>query len=55
MKITTMSMNVVYTEESIAELEKMFNSKEFYLTPDGTITFTSSIGVNELVLAHMTA
>lgn len=54
-KITTMSMNVLCSDESIAENEKMFNSKEFYITPDGDITFTSAQGVNELVLAHMTA
>ena len=54
-KISTMSMNVLYTEESIEEINKMFDSKEFYITPDGEITFTSAQGVNELVIAHMTA
>ena len=51
----TMSMNVLYTEESIKEIENMFNSKEFYITPDGEIAFTMSQGVTELVIAHMTA
>lgn len=51
----TMSMNVLYTEESIKEIEKMLNSKEYYITPDGEITFTMSVAVNELVVAHMSA
>jgi len=51
----TMSANTMHTDESIAEIEKMLNDRKYYVSPEGEIIFTSSVGVNELVIAHMTA
>jgi len=54
LKITTVSVNILYTEESVDEINKLLNSKEYYITPEGEIAYSVKNDVLELVLAHMT-
>lgn len=49
------SLNVLYTEESIAEITKLLNSKEFYITPTGEITFSVKTDTLELVMLHLSS
>jgi hypothetical protein len=49
------SLNVLYTEESIAEINKLLNSKEFYITPTGEITFSIKTDTLELVMLHLSS
>lgn len=49
-----MSLNVVYTEESIKEIRDLLNSPKYYLTPEGTMAYSADDDVINLVLAHMT-
>lgn len=50
----TCSLNVLFTQESINELNKYLNSKEAYVTPTGDITYSSATDVVELVMAEIT-
>lgn len=46
--------NVLYTGESIKEIDNMLNDVEYYVTPDNKMTYTASNGPLDYVLAHMT-
>jgi hypothetical protein len=48
------SLNILYTDESIKEIEKILNSKTYYVTPDGNITYSFKTEPLEYVLGHMT-
>lgn len=50
----TGSLNILYTEESIKEIDKILSSKTFYLTPNGDITYSFKTEPLEYVLGHMT-
>jgi len=50
----TVGLNILYTDESISEINKLLDKKEFYLTPDGKIQHSSDSDTISLVLKHMT-
>ena len=50
----TVSLNILYTEESLNELNKMLNDKKFYITTEGKITYSAGTTVTNLVLKHLT-
>lgn len=50
----TVSLNVVYTEESIQEIKQLLSSAKYYLTPEGTMAYSANDDVIDLVLSHMT-
>lgn len=50
----TVSLNIVYTDESIKEINNLLNSKKYYLTPEGSMAYSADDDVIDLVLAHMT-
>ena len=50
----TVSLNVVYTEDAIKEINDLLNSNKYYLSPEGSIAYSASDDIIKLVLAHMT-
>ena len=50
-----MSLNILLTDESTAELDNMLKDKKYYLTPGGTLTYSAATDIPELVMKHMTA
>lgn len=50
----TVSLNIVYTDESIKEVTNLLNSSRYYLTPEGAMAYSADDDVIDLVLAHMT-
>lgn len=46
--------NILYTKESIEEINNMLNDVEYYVTPDNKMTYSVSTGPLDYVLAHMT-
>ena len=48
------NLNILFTQESIKEIDTMLNNKTFYLTPDGAITYSFKTEPLEYVLGHMT-
>lgn len=50
----TVSLNVVYTEESIKEITDLLNNSKYYITPDGSMSYSADDDIINLVLAHMT-
>jgi hypothetical protein len=51
----TVSFNILYTDESIAEINDLLNSKEYYLSPDGRLLYSANTDTLSLVLKHMTS
>lgn len=47
------NFTILFTRESISELNKIMDSVEFYITPDNQITYSSATGPLDYVLAHM--
>lgn len=50
----TVSVNIVYSKESIEEINKFFSSRIAYLSPSGDLAFSSAIHTVNLVLRYMT-
>lgn len=50
----TMSLNVLFTKESIDEIDKFLGSKEAYLSSNGEILYSSSNDISELVTVTLT-
>ncbi|EKD89547.1 MAG: putative RNA polymerase beta' subunit [uncultured bacterium] len=50
----TLSVQAVLAEESIEELNRYLNSKEYYLDPEGKFNFKLSMTTLDTVLAYMT-
>lgn len=50
----TVSLNIVYTEESIKEITDLLNNSKYYITPDGSMSYSADDDIINLVLAHMT-
>jgi len=48
------SLNTFESDDSNTEVAKLMNSKEYYLAPDGSLTFSSKTDVIDLVLKHLT-
>jgi len=48
-----MSSNGLLTAESIAEVKRILNTKEYYITPDGEATYTIATDTLEYVMAHL--
>ena len=48
-----MSFNTVLTKESVNEIDKIFNSKSFYIMPNGTLTYSVSTDTLEFVLKSL--
>lgn len=48
------SLNIVYTEDSIKEINELLNSNKYYLSPEGSIAYSADDDVIGLVLKHMT-
>lgn len=48
------SANSLLTEESVKEIDTLFNNKSYYLTPDGNIAYSAKTNVLNFVLAHAT-
>ena len=46
--------NILYTDESIKEIDNMLNDVEYYVTPDNKMTYSVGTGPLDYVLAHMT-
>jgi len=51
----TGSLNIITSKEGVEEINKMLDSKEFYITPEGDITYSANSDTINLILAHMTA
>ena len=49
----TVSFNAVLTKESVNEIDKIFNSKSFYIMPNGTLTYSVSTDTLEFVLKSL--
>lgn len=49
-----MSLNVLFTKESIDEIEKFMNSKEAYISGTGQLLYSSSNDISNLVLSTLT-
>ena len=49
----TVSFNAVLTKESVNEIDKIFNSKFFYIMPNGTLTYSVSTDTLEFVLKSL--
>ena len=49
----TVSFNTVLTKESVNEIDKIFNSKSFYIMPNGTLTYSVSTDTLEFVLKSL--
>lgn len=47
------SLNIVYTDNSIKEINDMLNNKSYYLTPEGDITYSSKTEPLDYILGHM--
>jgi len=52
--LDTVSFIVLYTDDSVAEIEKILKSKEFYLTPDGKLTYSAESDTVNYVLQYLT-
>ncbi len=50
----TVSLNVLYSDEAIAEVKKFLNSRDFYLNTDGTLAFSCATDTVKEVLQYMT-
>ena len=50
-----MSFNVLYTDESIKEIDRVLNSKEFYIKTDGNLMYKAGNDIINLVMSHLTA
>lgn len=50
----TVSFTIVYTEESVKEIDQFLQTNKAYLTTDNKIMSSSSNGVSEQVTAYMT-
>jgi len=48
-----MALNVVFTDDAIAEIDKVLNSKEYYVAPNGTLPYTPDTGPLEYTIAAM--
>jgi len=48
------SFNLLYTDESIAEINKLLKNKKFYLTGNNDLMYRVSTDPLELVLKHLT-
>jgi hypothetical protein len=48
------SLNILYTDESIKEIDRTFTEKEYYITPEGHITYSAKTAPLEFILGHMT-
>ena len=50
----TASLNVVYSDEAIAEVDKLLSSKKFYVGTDGRIAFSSGTDTVRYLLTNIT-
>lgn len=50
----TVSFNLLYTDESIKEIDELLKSKKYYLTPNNELMYRISTDPLELVLKHLT-
>lgn len=50
----TVSLNIVYTEDAIKEINELLNSNKYYLSPEGSIAYSADDDVIGLILKHMT-
>jgi PHIKZ180 len=50
----TVSFNLLYTKESIVEVDKMLVSKSYYLTPEGNFNYPAANDILNLVVKHLT-
>lgn len=53
MKMDMCSLICFVTDESKEEIQKLMNSREFYVAVDGNIAFSSSNDVLDLVLGNL--
>lgn len=49
----TCSLTCVFVDESVQEVTKMLNSRDYYIAPDGSMAFSSSNDVLDLVLGNL--
>lgn len=54
MKVSTCSLNVCYTDESINEIEDLFNNKSYYVGPDGEFRSDLDTATLQYVLHNFT-
>jgi len=47
------SFNILYTDDSIKEIDELMSKKEFYLSPDGRLIFTPETGTLDYVVTAM--
>lgn len=50
----TCSLNVLYTEDSVKEVDDFLGSKEAYLSPTGEILYSSANDISDLVMSTLT-
>lgn len=49
----TVSLNILYTDDSIKEINDMLDDKKFYITPDGDITYSIVSDTLKYVVGYM--
>lgn len=49
----TMSLNILYTDESIKEVNGLLDSKDYYIKPDGTLAFSPETDILNYVVKTM--
>lgn len=50
----TTSLNIIYTDESIKEIDKFLESPTAYTTPTGSIAYSQNSDVVDLVMKSLT-
>jgi len=49
----TVSLNIVYKDDSIKEIQSMLNSKKFYITPNGEVTYSITSETLKYVVGYL--
>lgn len=50
----TISFTVLFTDESIKEIDDLLSDKKYYIKPDGKIIYSAANDISNLVLKHLT-
>lgn len=50
----TMSLNVLFLDESLEDRDKLFKDLKYYISPDNTLTFSADIPPDKILMLHLT-
>lgn len=48
-----LSLNVLFTDESIAEIDELLNSKKFYISPDNRLVYSPATDTLKYTVAAL--